>query len=137
MPTFIDFDCFKEDMANGVHDLANDEIKIALTNSAPSASADTVFSDITEITAGNGYSAGGVALASVTSTQTAGTYNFGSANGEIEATGGSITYQYVYMYNNTAASKNLIGFFNEGSSIVIPAGSKRTITPSSGWVVGT
>lgn len=137
MPTFIEFNCFKADMANGIHNLSSDEIKIALTTSAPSASTDTVFSDITEITAGNGYTAGGVVLPSVTSTQTSGTYTFGSANAVILATGGSITYRWVYMYNNTAVGKNVIGYFDEGSSIVIPDGSKRTITPSSGWIVGT
>jgi hypothetical protein len=137
MPDFTDFDTFKPDMANKVHDLSSDTLKLALSTVAPSQSADTEFSDITEITAGNGYTAGGETLTGVTSTQASGTYTLNSSNVEIGASGGSITYRYAVLYNDTSTNDKLIGFLDEGSTVVIPDGSKRTFTPSTGWIVGT
>jgi hypothetical protein len=49
---------FVEQLGLEQHQLNTDTIRMALTNSAPSAT-DTTFSAITEISAGNGYTAGG------------------------------------------------------------------------------
>jgi hypothetical protein len=55
---FKRFDCFVEDICEKKHDLSADALKIMLTNTSPST-ANTVKSNITEITAKNGYTAGG------------------------------------------------------------------------------
>jgi hypothetical protein len=117
MASFNKFQPFVADVANKVHNLGSDTLKILLTNSAPSA-ANAVKADITEISAGNGYSAGGVAVTGVTSTQTSGTYKLvSSADPVITASGAVGPFRYAVLYNSTAASGNLIGWWDYGSSI--------------------
>ena len=59
MATYNKFDDFSEQLTLGVHDFDTDVFKIYLSNTTPSASADAVKGDLPEITAGNGYTAGG------------------------------------------------------------------------------
>ena len=59
MATFVKFESFVEALAEKVHNLGADTLKVMLTNTAPNASTNTVKVDITEISAGNGYTAGG------------------------------------------------------------------------------
>jgi hypothetical protein len=68
------FQCFAEDMPNGVHNLGSDTLKMALSNTAPTAATDTVWTDITEISAGSGYTSKGETVSIASSTQTAGVY---------------------------------------------------------------
>jgi len=65
------FDQFVEDLGKKVHDLSADDLKIGLSDVAPSAS-NTVWANITEITPGNGYTAGGSSLSITSYSQTAG-----------------------------------------------------------------
>lgn len=58
MATFNKFNSFVEALAEKTHNLGADTLKVALTNSAPSAT-NTVLADITQISAGNGYTTGG------------------------------------------------------------------------------
>jgi hypothetical protein len=58
MATFNKFNSFVEALAEKTHNLGSDVLKVMLTNSAPS-SANTIKTDITDIAAGNGYTAGG------------------------------------------------------------------------------
>src|SRR5690242_12338964 len=73
MASFNKFNAFVADVANKVHNLGSDTLKVMLTNTAPVAT-NAIKSDITEIAAGNGYSAGGTAAALVSSAQSGGTY---------------------------------------------------------------
>ena len=73
MATFNKFQCFVENVAEKVHDLGADTLKILLTNTAP-VNTNTLKANLTEISAGNGYTAGGVALTVTGSAQTSGTY---------------------------------------------------------------
>ena len=61
MATPTTFNSLPEALAEKVHNFSSDTLKIALTNTAPSA-ANTQLTDLTEITAGNGYTAGGFAI---------------------------------------------------------------------------
>jgi hypothetical protein len=63
---------FVQDLANKKHDLSADVFKVMLTNSAPVAT-NSIKSDLTDISAGNGYTAGGTAATITSSTQTSGT----------------------------------------------------------------
>ena len=66
MATFTKFNPFVEAVAEKVHNLGSDALKVMLTNTAPVA-ANAVKADLTEITAGNGYTAGGNAVTITTS----------------------------------------------------------------------
>lgn len=122
------------DAWNGVHDLSSDAIKIYLTNATPDAAADSVKADLAEISAGNGYSAGGVTVTVTSSTQTGGTYSLAVSTTPIDitASGGSIgPFRYAVAYNDTTASDNLISWYDYGSSITVADGETFRITPPS------
>ena len=121
--TFTFYQDFKEQLGKGVHDLSTADLKIALTNSAPNVSTHTVLADITQISTSGGYTGGaggGVALAGESYTESAGTGTFIATDLVITASGGSIgPFRYAVLYNNTAASDNLIGYVDYGSSITL------------------
>ena len=121
------FNSFVEALAEKVHNLGSDTLKVMLTNSAPAAS-NTVKADITEISAGNGYAAGGTAATISSSAQTSGTYKLTLADVVFTASGGSIgPFRYVVLYNDTATNDELIGYFDYGSSISLAAGETFTV----------
>ncbi len=125
MASFNKFNQFVEDLAKKVHNLDTDTLKVALSNVAPVAT-NAVFADITEIAAGNGYSAGGSAAVFVSGAQTSGTYKLVLSNVTFTAAGGSIaTFRYVVLYNSTPASplKPLIGYYDYGTTISITNGN--------------
>lgn len=128
MASFNKFNAFVADISNKVHNLGSDTLKIMLTNSAPAAT-NAVKTDITDITAGNGYSAGGTAIGTITSTQTSGTYKLvASADCVFTASGGSIaTFRYAVLYNSTAASGNLIGWWDNGAGVTVTTGNTFTV----------
>lgn len=73
--------------------LAQATFKITLHTStwSPNNATDEVFADVTnELSTGNGYTAGGITLSSVTLNQTSGTVKFDSADPVWTASGGSI-----------------------------------------------
>ena len=132
MAAFNKFNAYVADVHNKVHNLGSDTIKIMLSNTAPSAS-NAVKTDITEISAGNGYSAGGTALSGVSSSQTSGTYTFNASNlTVVTATGAVGPFRYAVVYNSTAASGNLIGWYDYGSSISLANTETFTVTFSGG-----
>ena len=103
MASFNKFNAFVADIANKVHNLGSDTLKVMLTNTGPAA-ANAVKSDITEISAGNGYSAGGTQATLVSSSQSSGTYKLILNNVTFTASGGSIaTFRYAVLYNSTPA----------------------------------
>lgn len=136
MATFNKFNCFVEDLAEKVHNLGADTLKVGLTNSAPSAS-NTVWANITEISAGFGYSAGGTAASITSSSQTSGTYKLVLADVVFTASGGSIgPFRYAVLYNDTAASKQLIGWYDYTTNVTITAGNTFTVDfdPTNGVI---
>lgn len=133
MATVTLFQAFAEAAAEGVHNLASDTLKVALSDTAPSASADAVFADITEIAAGNGYTAGGVTATVDASTLSAGVYTLTLSSVSWTASGGDIaSNRYAVLYNDTAASKNLIAWADFGASAVIASGN--TETANGTWI---
>lgn len=127
MVAFNKVNSFVEALAEKVHNLGSDTLKALLTNSAPSAS-NTQKSDLTEISAGNGYSAGGIALTVSASAQSGGTYKLTITDAVLTAIGGSIgPFRYVALYNDTATNDELIGWYDYGSSITLANGETFTI----------
>jgi hypothetical protein len=129
MASFNKFIAFVEDVAEKVHNLGSDTLKVALTNSAP-VSSNTVFANITEISAGSGYTAGGTAATISSSSQTSGTYKLVLADVTFTASGGSIgPFRYVVLYNDTPTSPAdpLIGYWDYGSNVTVTDGNSFTV----------
>ena len=126
MATFNKFNSFVEAMAEKVHNLGSDTLKIMLTNSAPVAS-NTIKANLTEISAGNGYTAGGHTVTGSGSSQTSGTYKLIVADLTISATGAVGPFRYAVLYNDTATNKELIGWYDYSSSISLANGESFTI----------
>lgn len=132
MAAYNKFNQFVEDLGLGVHDLDTDDLQIYLSNTAPSASADRIKSELAEIATGNGYT-GPVSLTGVTAAHTTGTFKLDANNVTITASGGSIsTFQYAILMNNTAVSAigadPLIAWWDYGSAIDLANGESVTIT---------
>lgn len=128
MATVQIFNSFKEAVAEKKHDLGADTLKFMLTNTAPSL-ANTVKADLTEITAGFGYTAGGTAVTVTSSAQSGGTYSLVLAACTFTAAGGSIgPFRYVILYNDTATNDELIGYVDYGASYTLPDGQPFTLT---------
>lgn len=129
MATFNKCNAFVQDLGQKVHNLDTDDLKIALTNTAPTAATTTATGLPGEVATGGGYTAGGVSLAgSVTFVQSAGVASLAStANTVFTATTGFGPFRYALLYNNTAAGKNAIGYYDYGTSISLNAGETLTI----------
>src|SRR5258706_14104179 len=111
MANFNKFNAFVADVANKVHNLGADTLKVMLTNTAPVAT-NAVKADITELAAGNGYSAGGTQATLASSAQSGGTYTLKLNNLTFTASVSSIaTFRYAVLYNSTPGSGNLIGWY--------------------------
>lgn len=125
MATFNKFNSFVEACAEKVHNLGADTLKVALSNTAPAAS-DTVFvpgGAHPPPAAANGYTTGGHTTAQTGSAQSGGTYKLTLTDVTITATAGGIgPFRYVILYNDTAASDELIGWWDYGSSITLASG---------------
>lgn len=109
--------------------------KAMLTTTTPVAATQTVKADFTEITPGNGYTAGGFAM-TTTFLETAaasGVWRFQSTvDPTWTASGGSIaTHRYLIVYDDTSASDSVLGYVDRGTSDVIADGNTRT------WDVGS
>lgn len=129
MVAFNKFDQFTEDLGSGVHDLSSDTLKIALSNTAPNASDETL-SDITQISAGNGYVAGGNTVTTTSYTQTSGVGKLILVDNVFTASGGAIaTFRYVILYNDTPTSPAdpLIGYYDNGSAVDLANGETFTV----------
>lgn len=123
MAAFNKFNAFVADLANKVHNLGSDTLKVMLSNVAPVAT-NAIKTDITEIAAGNGYSAGGTAATLTSSSQTSGLYKLILQNVTFTASGGSIsTFRYAVLYNSTPANGNLIGWWDYGTTLAITTGN--------------
>jgi hypothetical protein len=122
MVAFNKFNVFQQDLLLGSHRLAAaaDIVKACLTNTLPLAT-NTVKANITEITAQNGYPAGGTDIANDVTLATAVGQLVGT-DVTWTASGGSFgPFQYVVLYNDTQTTpaKPLIGWYNYGSAISV------------------
>lgn len=130
MAAFNKFQDFVEQLAKGVHQLhaAGHTLKGYLSNTAPNAATHAVKADLAEISAGNGYSAGGVDTQN-DATEASGTLSCTGVDFTITASGGTIgPFRYLVLYNDTPSSPAdpLIGWWDYGSSITLQDGESFT-----------
>lgn len=123
MPSFNKFYCFVEDLAEKVHNLGSDQLVVALTNTAPSAS-NTTLSNISEISYTNLSSRN---ITTVSSSQTNGTYKLVLQDLVLTASGSVGPFRYVVIYNDTATNDPLIGWYDYGASVTLGNGDTFTI----------
>ena len=111
-------------LANGTHNLATNQLTVALTSIAPTA-ANSVLADITQV-AYTGMSARNITTTS--SAQTAGVYRLILADLTLtQTTGTSASFRYAVIFNSTPAAGNLIGFYDYGSSLILNTGESLLI----------
>jgi hypothetical protein len=134
MVSFVKHNSFVQSIARAVMNLNTDSVKIALTNSDPTGQE--TLGAITEITAHNGYSAGGAAITGQSATQTSGTLTFTGTGPTITASGGTIgPFRYAYMYDATDASHDAIGHWDYGSNLTLNDGDSVTFTISGSGIL--
>ena len=128
MAAFNKFDSFVEALAEKVHNLGSDTLKVMLTNTAPVAT-NSVKADLTEIAAGNGYTAGGNTASVTSSAQTSGTYKLVLGDPATwTASGGSIgPFQYAVLFNDSATNDELIGWWDYGSAVTLADGESFAV----------
>lgn len=130
MASFVKFEAFSEHLAEKVHDLNADTLKVLLTNDAPDAAADAVKADLTsEIANGNGYTTGGADAQNATS-RAGGTTSVTGVDIVWTASGGTVgPFRYAVLYNDTPSSPAdpLIGYWDYGSSITLQIGETFTV----------
>ena len=116
MATFNKFDVLTASLANGLHNLASDQITVALSSTVPTAGMANLAALTGEIAYTN-LSARNVTTTS--STQTSGVYSLVLADLVLTASGAVATFQYVVLYNSTAAGGELIGWYDYGSAVTM------------------
>lgn len=124
MATYTKFNSFVEALAEKIHNLGSDTLTVALTNSAPSAS-NTVLANITQVA----YTFLSTRVLTISSsTQTSGTYKLVLADLVLTSTGGATgPFRYIVIYNDTAASDELICYFDYGSALTLNSGESLTL----------
>lgn len=124
MATYNKHQDYAEQLNKGVHNWSSHTFKAVFCNTAPTA-ANTVLSDLTQISNGGGYTGGaggGLTLDTVTLSETTGTAKVTIADEVFTATGASVgPLRYVDIYNDSATSPAdaLVCWFDYGSSITL------------------
>jgi hypothetical protein len=139
MATFLPVNVLVDNLSAGVHVFGTNVIKAMLTNVAPSQSTTAVKADVTEIAAGNGYTAGGVNVNCTKSrTTNVETISIAPSNPTWTAsTGNMATFRYVVFYDDTASGKPVLGFYDHGSGITLNGvtGETYQILSSNLWTM--
>jgi hypothetical protein len=138
MATYNKFNIFTENLLVGYHNFSTsggDTLKVMLTDVLP-VNTNTVFANITDIAAGNGYTAGGTATTSNTLSTSGGTAKFVSTGPVFTASGGAIAqFRYAVLYQSVAANtvsgqptKPLIAWWDYGSEVNLSTGETFTVS---------
>ena len=119
---------FKRDVMLGLHDLDTDTIKIALyTSSATLNATTTAYSATNEVANGNGYTTGGVTLASASVIVNSTSGCFDSNNPEW--TSATFTARGALIYNDTE-SDLAIAVLDFGGDFSVAGGTFRIVFPA-------
>jgi hypothetical protein len=138
--TYNKFESFVDELCQGTFDLdaTGDTVNIYLSNAVPSASLDTIKTDLAEIATGNGYT--GPEDTQQTWAEVTGTGTLTGTKVVITASGGAIAqFQYVVLYDDTPVSPldPLIAWWDYGSALDLADGESLTIKFNNGDPTGT
>lgn len=115
-------DKFALNVGSKVFNLATDQLKVALTNTQPTVATDNQYSDLVSPLATTNLSGATPFNITTTSfTQASGTAKLILADLTLTATGAVGPFRYVVLYSDTATNKELIGFYDYGSSVTLAA----------------
>jgi hypothetical protein len=128
MAAFNKVQAFIEKLFEKAYDFQNDTYKVALSNTAPTATSTTWnTTNFPAPAAANGYTAGGNTLTVSSSAQTTGTYKWVLADSVFTATAGGIgPFRYAIIYHSVTG--DIVGYYDYGSSITLSnAGDTFTV----------
>lgn len=136
MATYNKFNYFVQDVCEALHNFkttGGGTYKIMLTNTAPTASSNHYYTDVsaTEVASGGGYTTGGAALTISSEAQTSGTEKVVVSAASPTWTGsgsGMGPFRYVILYRSDDTNKELVCYFDYGSSITLNAGDTFTVS---------
>lgn len=147
MASYNKFEPFVEHLTNKVFDLFGtsagsdcDVLKVYLSNTTPSASADSVKADLAEISAGNGYAAGGATIPTQAGARSGGTFTLSGDAVVFTASGGAFAqFRYVVLYSDTPTSPAdpLISWWDHGSAVDLQNGETYTVSFNNDPTAGT
>lgn len=125
MAAFNKFNAFVEAVAEKVHNLGSDQLKVALCAAANAPVAgNSQLSNLTEVSYTNCSSRNVTTSASA---QSSGTYKLTCADLVLTASGAVGPFRYVVLYNDTATNDELIAWWDYGSDITLASGETFTI----------
>ena len=127
MATFNKFNSFVEAVAEKVHNLGSDTLKVALCAAANAPVATNAqLSNLTEISYTN---LSARTLTTASSAQTSGTYKLVVNDLVLTSSTGDVAgFRYIVIYNDTATNKELIGWYDYGSDLVLHGANGDTLT---------
>lgn len=132
MATFVKINDFVEATAEKKHNLGADTLTVALSNTAPgsessdpTADGNGVLANVTQVSYTNLSTR---VITTTSSAQTSGTYKLTLTDLVLTASGGAVAeFRYVYIYNDTAASDELIAYYDYGSGLTLADGDNLTL----------
>jgi len=134
MAVFNKLNGFVEHLSLGVHNLSTNQLKIALSNTVPSAesspptasTANCILANVTQVSYTNLSSRN---ISTTSAVQSSGTFRLVLADLTLSATGSVGPFRYVYVFNDTPTSPAdpLIGYYDYGSSLTLSNGESLTI----------
>jgi hypothetical protein len=128
MLTYHKFHKFVLNVGEKKFNFSTDQLKVALTNTEPTAATDGVYADIVSPLATTNLDGATPYNVTTTSfTQTGGLATLILANLVLTATGSYGPFRYVVLYDDTATNKELIGYFDYGSSATLVQEETLTI----------
>ena len=128
MANYTKFNSFVEAVAEKVHNLGSDQLKVALTNTDPTAAATNYAGLTSPLPTTNLVGATPFNITRTSSSQTSGTYSLVLEDLVLTASGGDVgPFRYVVIYNDTATNDELIGYYDYGASTSITDGNTFTI----------
>lgn len=141
MAAFVFFDEFKLRLGDALIDLTTGgghTFKFRLTNTTPNVDTHTDAASLTAIT-GGAYADLAITHAWGETSAGSGVYRFAaSADPAWTASGTDFTtFRYVALFDDTHASDALVGYFDYGSGIVVPAGGTFTLNLDANFEIFT
>ena len=125
MAAFVKFQPTVDALAEGIHTLATDQLKVALmTHANTPAVGNGVLADLTPIAYTNLSTQN---IVTISSTQTAGVYTLVLTDLVLTASGNVATFRHVVVYNDDAVSDELLAWFDYGSDVTLADGETFTV----------